>query len=56
MVEEAKEELKWLRSDWKRTLRRWEREWWMGVAEECRVAAEVGNMGGGAGDWRDPSS
>ena len=43
--EEAKARVKGVRRELKRSLRRWETEWWEHVIEECRGACEEGRMG-----------
>ena len=44
-LEEAKECVKGGRRELKRSLKRWEKEWWDRLIEECRDACEEGRMG-----------
>ena len=44
-LEGAKEEVRRERGEWRRTTRRWEREYWDGVIRECSQAEEMGDVG-----------
>ena len=44
-LEEAREEVRRGRGEWRRTVRGWEREYWDGVIKECSEAEEVGGIG-----------
>ena len=39
--DEARRDLRMLRDGWKRTLRRWEREWWEEERERWSTSEEV---------------
>ena len=44
-LEEARVEVRRERGEWRRTVRRWEREYWDEVIGECNQAEEVGDIG-----------